>query len=173
MNNITETDTKCNGMSQQKSMDTNLSQNEDKRQSAKLVVEEDVEDNGNDDEGGFWIFKLILVVIAFVALWILCPSDNKIRTEVAKTMAMDTAELFLGDAVDLIDEDDIDENKMVEWMGDEGVLEIKNFLIFKLAYFDPHHGKKGLAAIGVCGFVITHDNAPKSRAHMIKELIDS
>ena len=123
------------------------------------------EKEDDDDDAGCFVEILLTVVVA-IALWIFCPSDQKMTTEISREVA-DEAIQYVGRLMDIdqyIDPnaDHLDDEEVVRFAKKYGSIDIKNYGVVKLGYFTLKGKKKEhLAGIGICGFVITKSIADK------------
>ena len=120
--------------------------------------------NRLNDAGCF--VEILLTVVVAIALWIFCPSDQKMTTEISREVA-DEAIQYVGRLMEIdqyIDPnaDHLDDEEVVRFAKKYGSIDIKNYGVVKLGYFTLKGKKKEhLAGIGICGFVITKSIADK------------
>lgn len=130
-------------------------------------LEEKVKDKeDDDDEGGMWVIKLVLILIGVGVLWWLCPSNEKMEQKISQEVCLEYTQKFAhafeadGLTEDL-DRDDIDKDEALEYAERLGNIKVKSYGLVKLGYFKQKGRKKEqLAGIGICGFVITRSVAP-------------
>ncbi len=114
--------------------------------------------NAKDDDGGC-VVEFFLFLIAAVVLWIFCPSDQKMTTEISREVSTQAIQ-YVGHLMELDhfnpNADHMDNDEVVKFAERYGSISIKNYGLVKLGYFKRRGMKKEhLAGIGICGFVIT------------------
>lgn len=146
--------------------ENNISNEEAKSQENQTLVdrinelEEEVKKSKKSDDGGNVIVNLILALIVIGVLWWLCPSKVKVQEKIAQDIVYTNMQKYapvfgMENYANLVDKDDIDGEEALERMEDHGdEINVKNFLVLKVAYYKPKGKKERLAGIGVCGFVI-------------------
>lgn len=153
---------------QEKDVDSQSAQEQMQHLQDKVKeLEEKVKDKEDDeDEGGMWVIKLVLVLIGAGVLWWLCPSNEKMEQKISQEVCLEYTQKLgnafgMGDIAGDMDRDDIDEDKALEYAERLGDIKVKNYGLVKLGYFKQKGRKKEqLAGIGICGFVITRSVAP-------------
>ncbi len=125
------------------------------------AYEEDTDDDNDSTSSFDWFYEVIPYLIIAAVLLVFAPSEYKVKSEVAHeliTKVSDRVGDYMG--VDnfgaIIDGDSFDDDEAIKIAERFGTITVKNFMLFKVAYFKPVNKKKErFVAIGVCGFVIT------------------
>lgn len=125
---------------------------------------EDEEYEDDDEEESLlreWFYNLLPYLIIAALLMILSPAEYKVKSEVAHELVSKVSDrvgdyLGVGGFGEIFDGDSLDDDEAIELVERFGTISVRNFVLFKVAYFKPVNKKKErFVAIGVCGFVIT------------------